>query len=129
MAEEGYSRSFAAGLVCTGAALSIVIPPSVGLLIYGVIAETSISDLFMAAVIPGLFVGVLLLFTLSLGGRRDPAAPDGSPRLVRPRPLERRALPYALRVLRCFGAAFGGLMSQENILAGSLWWDFTQPYL
>ncbi|HET7412329.1 MAG TPA: TRAP transporter large permease subunit, partial [Pararhizobium sp.] len=46
MHEDGYSRAFAAALVCTGAALSIVIPPSIGLVVYGVIAETSISQLF-----------------------------------------------------------------------------------
>ena len=51
MAEDGYPRPFAAALVCTGAALSIVIPPSIGLVIYGVIAETSIAELFIAAIV------------------------------------------------------------------------------
>src|SRR3546814_17915324 len=111
MAEEGYSRSFAAGLVCTGAALSIVIPPSIGLIIYGVIAETSISALFMAAVIPGLFVGVLMLFTLPLGGRRDPAAPAGAPSLDRLMPMDRPDLPSARRRARSFGDSFWGLIT------------------
>lgn len=64
MEQAGYQRHFAAGLVCTGAALSIVIPPSIGLIIYGVIAETSIAKLFIAAIIPGLFMGLLMLLTL-----------------------------------------------------------------
>src|SRR3546814_12648137 len=97
MAEDGYSRSFAAGLVCTGAALSIVIPPSIGLIIYGVIAETSISDLFMAAVIPGLFVGVLILFHLPLGGRRAPAPTAAAPAPVRLSPMVSPAHPAPRR--------------------------------
>jgi C4-dicarboxylate transporter DctM subunit len=64
MQEDGYPRAAAAALVCTGAAFSIVIPPSIGLVIYGVIAETSISALFIAAIIPGLFMGVLMLIIL-----------------------------------------------------------------
>src|SRR6056297_1496717 len=66
MEEDGYSRPYAAGLVCTGAALSIVIPPSIGLVIYGVIAETSISALFIAAIIPGIFMGMTMLAVLPL---------------------------------------------------------------
>ena len=61
MVEDGYPKPYAAGLVCTGAALSIVIPPSIGLVIYGVIAETSISKLFLAAILPGLFMGLIIL--------------------------------------------------------------------
>ncbi|NRB57687.1 MAG: TRAP transporter large permease subunit [Salinicola sp.] len=51
MVADGYSRAFAAGLVCTGAALSLIIPPSIGLVIYGILAGTSISDLFLAAIL------------------------------------------------------------------------------
>ena len=69
MEEDGYSRAFAAGLVSTGAAFSIVIPPSIGLVIFGVIAETSISDLFIAAIIPGAFMGLTMLAVLPLAGR------------------------------------------------------------
>src|SRR6056297_3199214 len=66
MEEDGYPRAAAAALVCTGAALSIVIPPSIGLVIYGVIAETSISALFIAAIIPGIFMGMTMLAVLPL---------------------------------------------------------------
>ena len=89
MHEDGYSRSFAAGLVCTGAALSIVIPPSIGLVIYGVIAETSISQLFIAAIIPGLFLGVLMLATLPFAKKSSPAA--GSPSVEALMPTGERA--------------------------------------
>jgi len=117
MGEDGYSRSFAAGLVCTGAALSIVIPPSIGLIIYGVIAETSISDLFIAAVIPGLFVGLLMLVTLPFGSRTE-RAQDGTPSLDRLMPMARPDLPYARRLGAAFIDSFWGLMTPVIILGG-----------
>lgn len=74
MEEDGYSRAYAAALVCTGAALSIVIPPSIGLVIYGVIAEVSIGSLFIAAILPGMFMGLAMLATLPFAQRRRPEA-------------------------------------------------------
>jgi C4-dicarboxylate transporter DctM subunit len=50
-------RAATAALVRTGAAFFIVNPPTVGLVIYGVMAEFSIFALFIAAIIPGLIVG------------------------------------------------------------------------
>ncbi len=117
MVEDGYSRSFAAGLVCTGAALSIVIPPSIGLVIYGVIAETSISELFIAAIIPGLCLGGLMLATLPFAGRRgDPLAGSGGMEAIAPSLYA--DLPYSQRLYKSFIHAFWGLMTPVVILGG-----------
>lgn len=116
MHEDGYSRSFAAGLVCTGAALSIVIPPSIGLVIYGVIAETSISQLFIAAIIPGLFLGVLMLATLPFAKKSSPAA--GSPSVEALMPMPDAGLPYGRRLWRSFIDSFWGLVTPVVILGG-----------
>ncbi|MBP1849642.1 TRAP transporter large permease [Rhizobium halophytocola] len=117
MEEDGYSRAFAAGLVCTGAALSIVIPPSIGLVIYGVIAETSISDLFIAAIVPGLFMGLLMLATLPFARKIPHRSGDGSSldRLV---PPPYAGLPYHKRLGRAFLDSFWGLMTPVVILGG-----------
>jgi C4-dicarboxylate transporter DctM subunit len=56
----GYSRSFALGLLCAGATLGIIIPPSIPLILYGVMTGTSIADLFLAGVGPGLLLLALL---------------------------------------------------------------------
>ena len=117
MEEDGYSRAFAAGLVCTGAALSIVIPPSIGLVIYGVIAETSISDLFIAAIIPGLFMGLLMLATLPLAKKHE-NSPAGAPSLDRLSPRPYADLPYGQRLWRSFLDSFWGLMTPVVILGG-----------
>ncbi|RMB12252.1 TRAP transporter large permease [Eilatimonas milleporae] len=62
----GYSRSFALGLICAGGTLGIIIPPSIPLILYGVITETSIADLFIAGVGPALLL-VLILSVYTLG--------------------------------------------------------------
>ncbi|SIO00713.1 C4-dicarboxylate transporter, DctM subunit [Rhodovulum sp. ES.010] len=116
MEEDGYARAYAAGLVCTGAALSIVIPPSIGLVIYGVIAETSISQLFIAAILPGLFMGLTMLATLPFARRGGPAT--GSPALEALNPAPHAGLPYGRRLWRAFREAFWGLVTPLVILGG-----------
>jgi len=117
MAEDGYPRPFAAALVCTGAALSIVIPPSIGLVIYGVIAETSIAELFIAAIVPGMVMGALMLLTLPFADRARTAARSGAglASLVPPPYADR---PYGERLARSFVDAFWGLLTPVVILGG-----------
>ncbi len=62
MRKRGYSASLASGLIAAGGTLGILIPPSITLIIYGLITEQSIGKLFLAGVIPGL----LLAFFFSL---------------------------------------------------------------
>jgi C4-dicarboxylate transporter DctM subunit len=78
MVRRGYSPGFAAATVAAGATTDILIPPSIAFIVYGVIAETSISALFLAGVVPGLLLGggyVLAAYVVSrrhgYGGARD----------------------------------------------------------
>jgi tripartite ATP-independent transporter DctM subunit len=67
MVDQGYTRKFAVGITAGSSVLGMLIPPSILLIIYGVIAEVSIGNLFKAAVIPGIIlaaafaVGVLVM--------------------------------------------------------------------
>jgi C4-dicarboxylate transporter DctM subunit len=58
MEKRGYPKSFAAAVVATGGTVGIVIPPSVTMVVYGVIAGTSIGDLFMGGFAPGILMGL-----------------------------------------------------------------------
>jgi C4-dicarboxylate transporter DctM subunit len=75
----GYSKSFSLGLLCAGATLGIIIPPSIPLILYGVMTSTSIADLFIAGVGPGLLMlGLFTIYSLATqwqlrGGRWDGA--------------------------------------------------------
>lgn len=63
---DGYGRGFATGMTASAGGLGVVIPPSIPLIIYGVTAETSITALFVAGVIPGLLLGLALYGTSKL---------------------------------------------------------------
>ncbi len=58
MEKKGYDRDFATGVVAAGGTVGIVIPPSITLVVYGVIAGVSIGDLFMGGFAPGIFMGL-----------------------------------------------------------------------
>src|SRR5699024_6474213 len=61
---RGYKRPFAYGLVAAGGTLGILIPPSIPLIVYGVIAEQSIVKLFLAGMVPGLaLLGCFALYS------------------------------------------------------------------
>lgn len=61
MVERRYPRSMAAGLVAFSGGIGLLIPPSVSLLIFGIVTETSIPDLFAGGIVPGLLTAVLLM--------------------------------------------------------------------
>ncbi len=76
MIQYGYNPGFSAGVVAAGGTLGILIPPSIALIIYGILTETNIGHLFIAGVVPGL-LGILfyLAAVLAVAGRQgDPAA-------------------------------------------------------
>ena len=57
MEKRGYPRSFAAAVVASGGTVGIVIPPSITMVVYGSIANTSVADLFMGGFAPGVLMG------------------------------------------------------------------------
>ncbi len=64
MVRAGYPKPFAAGVICNAGTLGILIPPSIVLVVYGAATETSVGDLFMAGVVPGILLGVLLMVAI-----------------------------------------------------------------
>jgi tripartite ATP-independent transporter DctM subunit len=61
MARHGYPLPFAASLQATAAELGVIIPPSIPMILYGVAAEVSIGELFVAGIGPGLFIALTLM--------------------------------------------------------------------
>ncbi len=73
--QHGYPKRFALGALTSGGTLGIVIPPSIPLILYGIVTETSIADLFIAGIIPGLMIAVVLAFYSYWVNRHMPAEP------------------------------------------------------
>ena len=72
MRRHGYDPGFSAGAVAAAGTLGIIIPPSVILAIYSIVAEQSLPKLFAAALIPGLILAVLYVITVAIVARLRP---------------------------------------------------------
>lgn len=75
MVKAGHDKPRAAGLIASVGVIGPVIPPSIGLVIFGVAANVSISKLFMAAIVPGLMIGGALWITWAWLVRREQIVP------------------------------------------------------
>ncbi|MBI4634651.1 MAG: TRAP transporter large permease [Deltaproteobacteria bacterium] len=73
MIKRGYSKHLAVGAVAAGGTLGILIPPSITMVIYGVITQTSIGKLFMAGIIPGIVVASIMSAAIVIAVIMKPA--------------------------------------------------------
>ena len=69
MVKHGYPVSFAAALQATSAELGVIIPPSIPMILYGISADVSVAELFIAGVGPGLLIGGVLIVTVLVWAR------------------------------------------------------------
>ncbi len=80
MVRVGYTQSFATGVIVNAGTLGILIPPSITMVIFAAVTETSVGRLFMGGVIPGLLLGLSLMVAIYIAARvmklpRQPKAP------------------------------------------------------
>lgn len=113
MAKAGYSRSFAAALTGASALLGPILPPGIGLIIYGFVSDTSIGKLFMGGLGPGILLTLLLMGVVNLVARRRGYAPTRS-KMAGLREISKAAV-----------GAFWGLMLMVLILGGIRYGIFT----
>ena len=71
MKDHGYSTEFAVGVTAASATLGPIIPPSLPFVIYGMMANVSIGALFVAGILPGVFMTLLMMFTVAWFARRN----------------------------------------------------------
>ncbi|MBP1730280.1 MAG: transporter, DctM subunit [Deltaproteobacteria bacterium] len=108
MDRYGYSKKLSTGIVATVGTLGCMLPPTVFLIIFGIITEQSIGRLFLAGIIPGLFIAVMFLITIYVWARMNPElAPAGERSTWKERIL---AVPEVLVVLSIFVLMIAGLM-------------------
>ena len=108
MDKFGYHRKISTGVVASVGTLGVLIPPSVSLIVFGIITEQSIGKLFLAGVIPGLMIALFFVVIIYGWCRINPAL---GPKGERSSWDERfRSLPEVLWVLIIFVLVIGGLM-------------------
>nr|WP_162858467.1 TRAP transporter large permease [Sneathiella chungangensis] len=102
-----YAPGFATGVLAAGGTLGILIPPSVALVIYAIIVEASILEMFQAAIIPGLIAVLFFIFAIAVIVRIKPSlAPEAVPM---PKAERRIAIRRLIPVLLIFGSIILGL--------------------
>ena len=75
MVGAGHDRSRSCGLIAAGGIIGPIIPPSIGFIVFGVAANLSISKLFLAGIVPGLLIGVSLVFAWWWAVRKENITP------------------------------------------------------
>lgn len=70
MTEAGYSKGWSVGVLASSGSIGIIIPPSIPMIIYGVSANVSITEMFLAGIVPGLLIGGALITVAWLGARK-----------------------------------------------------------
>lgn len=125
--DHGFTRRFAVGLVAGSSVLGMLIPPSLLLIVYGLVAEVSINRLFIAAIVPGLILtlafslGVVMVATLrprfavtATIGAQGRVTISGRTALV-------KMIPVALLIVAVLGGIYGGIFTPtEAGASGSL---------
>jgi tripartite ATP-independent transporter DctM subunit len=110
---HGYSPRLATGALAAGGTLGILIPPSVVLVIYAILAQQNIGKLFAAAVIPGLLAAAGYVLAVAVYVRLNPAAGPAGPRLPWPERLRqlRGVWPVAAIFIVVVGGIYGGVFT------------------
>lgn len=115
--EQGYQPRFAVGLVAGSSVLGMLIPPSLLLIIYGLIAEVSINALFTAAIIPGLLLSgffIILIFIVAIFKPRFAVAENFTNSAINPihgKAALEKALPIASLIVIVLGGIYGGIFT------------------
>lgn len=76
MEKRGYSKEFSAAITAASSAISPVIPPGIVMIIYALIAQVSVGELFAAGYVPGLIMAAALMFTVTLISRKRKYKPS-----------------------------------------------------
>ena len=109
MEKRGYTKSFAAGITVASSTMGMIIPPSVPMILYAIIAQESIGQLFLGGIIPGIMVGVFQLMLVYVVARRNNFPTEDIPLTVREgaRQFRRSAVVVVMPILIVGSVVFG----------------------
>ncbi|MFO7703580.1 MAG: TRAP transporter large permease [Halopseudomonas sp.] len=122
--EKGYSDAFSIALIINSSDIALLIPPSIGMIIYGVVSGASIGDLFIAGILPGLLI--LLMFSVYCwyaSIRMGIAPEERATWIMRGRALKKALLPLGFPLV-VVGGIYGGIFSPTEAAAVAVLYAF-----
>lgn len=121
MDRYGYRPSLFLGTIAAGGTLGILIPPSINMVLYGAMSETAVSDLYLAALIPGVLLAVMFSLYVYVACKLDPALAPAGQRQAPPWSERLAALvhlvPPLLLFLLVVGSIYAGLATATEASA------------
>lgn len=118
MRAHNYSDRLSAAVVSVGGTLAVVVPPSIVLVVYGVLTETSIGKLFIAGIIPGLLTAAGLALVIKIIAQTTDQAPKGDPFVLKTAVKNsRHVIPMVVLMIAVIGAIYGGIASPSEAAA------------
>jgi tripartite ATP-independent transporter DctM subunit len=123
--KHGYPTPFAAALQATAAELGVIIPPSIPMILYGVSAEVSIGEMFIAGFGPGLFIGIALMLFVHIYCRiKGWGKNDGDGRLSFGKATWQASWALMMPVI-ILGGIYGGIFTPTEASAVSVFYALT----
>lgn len=117
MVKAGYPPNFASGVVCNAGTLGILIPPSIVMVVYCAATQTSVGSLFMAGVIPGIVLGLLLMLAIYVRARMIRLAVQPRAPLAELLRSGRDSLWGLLLIVIILGGIYGGVFTPTEAAA------------
>ncbi len=117
MIKSGYTREFAAGVICNAGTLGILIPPSIVMVVYGAATETSVGRLFMAGVVPGIVLGLMLMGAIYVRARMLDLPRQPKPSLREVLAALREASWGLMLLVIIMGGIYGGVFTPTEAAA------------
>jgi C4-dicarboxylate transporter, DctM subunit len=117
MVKAGYPKNFAAGVICNAGTLGILIPPSIVMVVYGAATETSVGKLFMAGIVPGIMLGLMLMAAIYVRARMLNLPRQPRATLAEALKAGRDSLWGLLLVVIILGGIYGGVFTPTEAAA------------
>ncbi|MEX0408314.1 TRAP transporter large permease [Aquibium sp. LZ166] len=117
LVRQGYNRRFSVGVVAGSSVLGMLIPPSLLLIFYGIVAEVSIGDLFTAGIVPGLILAGAFILTIAAMARirpsyvGDPTTDAEETSRLSAREITYKIGPITLLIVIVMGGIYGGVFT------------------
>ncbi len=117
MVGAGYSKAFAAGVICNAGTLGILIPPSIVMVVYAAATDSSVGRLFLAGVVPGIVAGLMLMVGIYIAARVTdlPRQPRANWREILA--AGREAIWGLLLIVLIMGGIYGGVFTPTEAAA------------